>query len=330
MGLFFHPHTLKISTFSIGPLAQSGNFFLKSCSNRRFLTEHAFDVRKDSGVMNETAEATTAPEQEVAQTAETSTSTQENSVISANGEATSSPSAQPTSRAETAKSEDSISSAATPNAAHVSETSPETSLPAVASSSAETAGKPSSEAASAETGTSEDRDNVPAASDSSPAEMAEGAKKTRVPRTPKAPGKPVEAGGSIGTIVERVVRMTTLSDEHAAALGRLFNVSLPEDYVARLTRLTGASLGPIGSGAAEALAIVLGLESANPIHVGVQLGRLAATSLPDVYRCAHALTGETAPALPKGDNAVFAVADVLATLTADDFALARALSSALE
>jgi hypothetical protein len=124
--------------------------------------------------------------------------------------------------------------------------------------------------------------------------------------------------------------MTTLSDDHAAALGRLFNVSLPEDYVARLTRLTGASLGPIGNGASEALTIVLGLESANPIHVGVQLGRLAATSLPDVYRCAHALTGETAPPLPKGDNAVFAVADVLATLTTDDFALARALSSALE
>ncbi len=156
------------------------------------------------------------------------------------------------------------------------------------------------------------------------------AKKPRAQRTPKAAGKPVELGGSITTIVERVVRMTTLSDEHCAALGRLFNVSLPEDYVARLTRLTAASLGPIGNGAAEALAIVLGLESANPIHVGVQLGRLATASLPDVYRCAHALTGETAPALPKGDNAVFAVADVLATLTADDFALARALSTALE
>ena len=168
------------------------------------------------------------------------------------------------------------------------------------------------------------------ASDSTVMDQAEGAKKARAPRTPKAPGKPVEAGGSIATIVERVVRMTTLSDEHAAALGRLFNVSLPEDYVARLTRLTGASLGPVGSGAAEALAIVLGLESANPIHVGVQLGRLAPTSLPDVYRCAHALTGEAAPALPKGDNAVFAVADVLATLTAEDFALAKALSAALE
>jgi hypothetical protein len=156
------------------------------------------------------------------------------------------------------------------------------------------------------------------------------AKKTRAPRTPKVAGKTAEAGGSITTIVERVVRMTALSDEHAAALGRLFSVSLPEDYVARLTRLTGASLGPIGSGASEALTIVLGLESANPIHVGVQLGRLAATSLPDVYRCAHALTGETAPPLPKGDNAVFAVADVLATLTTEDFALARTLSTALE
>jgi hypothetical protein len=293
------------------------------------LTEHAFDVRKDSGVMNETAEATTAPEQEVAQIAETSTSVQENTAISANGQATGSPSAQLNASAEAATSDDSLSSATTPDAADVLE-SPETSLQAVASSSADGAEKPSNEAASTETGSPQDAANVPAVSDSSPAEMAEGAKKTRAPRTPKAPGKPVEAGGSIGTIVERVVRMTTLSDDHAAALGRLFNVSLPEDYVARLTRLTGASLGPIGSGAAEALAIVLGLESANPIHVGVQLGRLAATALPDVYRCAHALTGETAPALPKGDNAVFAVADVLATLTADDFALARALSSALE
>ncbi len=166
--------------------------------------------------------------------------------------------------------------------------------------------------------------------DSPTADLVDGTKKARAPRTPKAPAKPAEPGGSITTIVERVVRMTTLSDDHAAALARLFNVSLPEDYVARLTRLTGASLGPIGNGASEALTIVLGLESANPIHVGVQLGRLAATSLPDVYRCAHALTGEPAPALPKGDNAVFAVADVLATLTAEDFALARALSSALE
>jgi hypothetical protein len=294
------------------------------------LTEHAFDVRKDGGVMNETAEATTAPEQEVAQTAETSTSVQENTVISANGQASGSPSAQPTSSAEAAKSDESLSPAATPDAADVSETSPETSPQAVESPSTETAGNPSNEAASTETGSPEEATSVPAASDATPAEIAEGAKKARAPRTPKAPGKPVEAGGSIGSIVERVVRMTTLSDDHAAALGRLFNVSLPEDYVARLTRLTGASLGPIGSGAAEALAIVLGLESANPIHVGVQLGRLAATALPDVYRCAHALTGETAPALPKGDNAVFAVADVLATLTADDFALARALSAALE
>jgi hypothetical protein len=294
------------------------------------LTEHAFDVRKDSGVMNETAEAATAPEQEVTQIAETSTSAQENSVISANGQATGSPSAQLNASTEAATSDDSLSPAATPYAADVLETSPETSSQAVSSSSTETAEKPSNEAASTETASPEDAANVPAVSDSIPAEVADGAKKTRAPRTPKAPGKPVEAGGSIGTIVERVVRMTTLSDDHAAALGRLFNVSLPEDYVARLTRLTGASLGPIGSGAAEALAIVLGLESANPIHVGVQLGRLAATALPDVYRCAHALTGETAPALPKGDNAVFAVADVLATLTADDFALARALSSALE
>ena len=287
-------------------------------------------MRKDSGVMNETAEATTAPEQEVAQNAANSTSMQENTVISANGQATGSPSAQPTSSTEAATSDDSMSPAATPDTADVSETSTETSSQAVASSSAETAEKPSNEEASSETDSPEDAANISAVSGSTPAEIAEGAKKMRAPRTPKAPGKPVEAGGSIGTIVERVVRMTTLSDEHAAALGRLFNVSLPEDYVARLTRLTGASLGPIGSGAAEALAIVLGLESANPIHVGVQLGRLAATSLPDVYRCAHALTGETAPALPKGDNAVFAVADVLATLTADDFALARALSSALE
>lgn len=246
---------------------------------------------------------------------------------STNSEATNSPTAQPSSTTAAAENHDSMSSAA---ALDVAETSSESSSPADDPSSAETAKKPSNEAATTETGSPEDSANIPAALDSGPAETAEGAKKTRAPRTPKAPGKPVEASGSIGTIVERVVRMTTLSDEHAAALGRLFNVSLPEDYVARLTRLTGASLGPIGSGAAEALAIVLGLESANPIHVGVQLGRLAATSLPDVYRCAHALTGETAPALPKGDNAVFAVADVLATLTADDFALAKALSTALE
>jgi hypothetical protein len=297
--------------------------------------------------MNETAEATTAPEQEVASTAETNTAAQEKTVIT---------------NIVAAQDDDSVPSASTPGAPdaleapetlEALEASSESSPVAVESSSVGTSRSrlgtsfeesPSNEAESSETGSPEDGTEVPAAtesnsnsnsasnsaSDSTPAEIAEGAKKTRAPRTPKAPAKPAEASGSIGTIVERVVRMTTLSDDHAAALGRLFNVSLPEDYVARLTRLTGASLGPIGSGAAEALAIVLGLESANPIHVGVQLGRLAAPSLPDVYRCAHALTGETAPALPKGDNAVFAVADVLATLTADDFALARALSSALE
>lgn len=159
-------------------------------------------------------------------------------------------------------------------------------------------------------------------------EPMEGAKKPRAPRAPKAAPKPPE-GGSITAVVERAVRMTMLADVHAAALGRLFNISLPDDHIAKLTRLTGISLGQIGTSTAEALAIVLSLESANPIHVGVQLGRLPTTSLPDVYRCAHALTGATPPALPKGDSAVFAVADVLATLTADDFALARALSEAL-
>jgi hypothetical protein len=159
-------------------------------------------------------------------------------------------------------------------------------------------------------------------------ESTEGTKKARAPRAPKAAPKPVE-GGSITAVVERAVRMTLLADEHAAALGRLFNISLPDDHIAKLTRLTGISLGQIGTTTAEALAIVLSLESANPIHVGVQLGRLPITSLPDVYRCAHALTGSTPPALPKGDSAVFAVADVLATLTAEDFALARSLSVAL-
>lgn len=154
-------------------------------------------------------------------------------------------------------------------------------------------------------------------------------KKTRAPRVPKAPAKPTEAG-SVTAIVERVVRLSSLDEAHVAALARLLNISLPDDQVARLTRLTAISLGPVGNNAAEALAIVLGLESANLIHVGVQLGRLAPAALPDVYRCAHALSGSSAPALPKGDPAVFAVADVLATLTTEDFTLARSLQESLQ
>lgn len=156
----------------------------------------------------------------------------------------------------------------------------------------------------------------------------EPAKKPRAPRTPKPPMAKNE-NSSVGAIVERVVRLTALDPAHADALGRLFAVALPEDNIVRLTRLTTTSLGPIGNAAAEALAIVVNLESANQIHVGVQLGRLAPAALPDVYRCAHALTGEQAGPLPKGDNAVFAVADALATLTAAEFAVARALVSAL-
>ncbi len=156
-------------------------------------------------------------------------------------------------------------------------------------------------------------------------------KKTRAPRTPKvAAPKAPEGGGSVGAIVERVVRLSALGEIQIAALGRLLNVGLPDDQIARLTRLTTASLGPSGTSGNESLATVLGLESANPIHVGVQLGRLAPTALPDVYRCVFALTGQTAPSLPRGDSAVFAVADALATLSTDEFVLARALTSALE
>lgn len=156
-------------------------------------------------------------------------------------------------------------------------------------------------------------------------------KKTRAPRTPKAAApKTPEGGGSVGAIVERVVRLSALDEIQIAALGRLLNVGLPDDQIARLTRLTTASLGPSGTSGNESLATVLGLESANPIHVGVQLGRLAPTALPDVYRCVFALTGQTAPSLPRGDSAVFAVADALATLSSDEFVLARALTAALE
>jgi hypothetical protein len=331
------------------------------------LTEHAFDVGKDGRVMNQTAEATDKrepilPEAQASAAAVTNTveptSSPEPAVLKTDRQAE--PGA-PASSAATHQVESASPQATTPEVSVAS--SPVTASPEIdavqqADPSPENASSasPTADLAVPETsGHEEEQANEPNRNDSSPAKPgsgsgamdsadspdspdspesatkeAEGAKKARAPRMPKTPSKPVEAGGSITTIVERVVRMTTLSDEHAAALGRLFNVSLPEDYVARLTRLTGASLGPIGNGAAEALTIVLGLESANPIHVGVQLGRLAATSLPDVYRCAHALTGETAVALPKGDNAVFAVADVLATLTGEDFALARALSAALE
>jgi hypothetical protein len=302
------------------------------------LTEHAFDVSKDGGVMNEIVEAPDAP----LETAPEATSRPDTTPASDSSPIDSASSPAPSVEANATDSA-SPSPESTANAVDANELRPNDSSvsdPGTSSAPVDSAVPSDSTATNSATsnsmssnsasGESESPSATPMDQADSSSKYVDGMKKTRAPRTPKAPGKPVEAGGSITTIVERVVRMTTLSDEHAAALGRLFNVSLPEDYVARLTRLTGASLGPIGSGAAEALSIVLGLESANPIHVGVQLGRLAATSLPDVYRCAHALTGETAPALPKGDNAVFAVADVLATLTTDDFALARALSSALE
>jgi hypothetical protein len=323
------------------------------------LTEHVFDVSKDGGVMNRTVEATDNPEQTAKLAAEqtparqsqeltdlqatdsasnlandaatTGSTTGSSSTESASESAQLKSSALPASATGSPEENTSDSSAAqdTQNshdmgisARNAEQSSPITPPPGAEIQSATLASGPRPSDANG--------DSLAMAAPDLSNKDVEGIKKQRASRTPKAPAKPVEAAGSIITIVERVVRMTALSEEHGAALARLFNVSLPDDYVARLTRLTGASLGPIGSGAAEALTIVLGLESANPIHVGVQLGRLAATSLPDVYRCAHALTGEIAPALPKGDNAVFAVADVLATLTADDFALARALSSALE
>jgi hypothetical protein len=274
------------------------------------LTEHVFDVSKDSGVMNQTADATDVldrPIDEATARIEPGTSTT----------AVELPASTESPAMESAvKTPDSIRSETTSDQ-NLGESTPMVSA-ATVGDEAQSKSVPSDDSLISTPGTE--------ASNSDQGE----AKKTRAPRTPKAASKTAEPGGSITSIVERVVRMTALSEEHAVALGRLFSVSLPDDYVARLTRLTGASLGPIGNGAAEALAIVLGLESANPIHVGVQLGRLAQSSLPDVYRCAHALTGEAAPPLPKGDTAVFAVADVLATLTTNDFALARALSSALE
>ncbi len=188
----------------------------------------------------------------------------------------------------------------------------------------------------AEASGAESTDTAPAVQGESgtgaePVSMAESleTKRTRAARAPKAATKSPEAG-SVAVVVERVVRLTLLSDSEIAALGRLLNVGVPEEQVARLTRLTAVSLGAAGKTGSEALAIVIGLEAANPIHVGVQLGRLAATALPDVYRCIHALTGETAPALAKGDQAVFAVADVLATLTPEAFRLAQALRSALD
>jgi hypothetical protein len=288
--------------------------FQKSFWIRPILTEHAFDVGKDGGVMNQTAEAIDTRDQSVTEAqlsgipastnADEPASLPQRSVLSADRQGDEIELANQLEPTESSLSDPSSGSSAMEPAASESKTTETATAESTAMESTDSAGFSTKD--------------------------VEGAKKARAPRMSKASSKPVEAGGSITTIVERVVRMTTLNDEHSAALARLFNVSLPEDYVARLTRLTGASLGPIGSSAAEALTIVLGLESANPIHVGVQLGRLAATSLPDVYRCAHALTGETAVALPKGDNAVFAVADVLATLTAEDFVLARALSSALE
>jgi hypothetical protein len=186
----------------------------------------------------------------------------------------------------------------------------------------QTPGADPTESAEAEMKSAPDQDQV------ATAEQLE-AKRTRAPRAPKAPAKSPEAG-SVAIVVERVVRLTLLGENEIAALGRLLNVGVPDDQVARLTRLTAVSLGAAGKTASEALAIVIGLEAANPIHVGVQLGRLAATALPDVYRCIHALTGETAPALAKGDQAVFAVADVLATLTPEAFTLAQALRSALD
>ncbi len=293
------------------------------------MTEHVFDVSKDVGVMNETAELTTPVETAIPTGFATSQPMSATSPTAAPG-----PVESASESSETAGS-GSISGpavSAPANEPAVQENSEATSQDAAATSvPTSSVAQPSTSAADPNAASAPAAySNAISAHQAEVAEATDGAKKTRAPRVPKAPAKPVEAGGSIATIVERVVRLTTLSEEHSAALGRLFNVSLPEDYVPRLTRLTGASLGPIGSSASEALAIVLGLESANPIHVGVQLGRLAPTALPDVFRCAHALTGETAIALPKGDNAVFAVADVLATLTTDDFALAKALSSALE
>jgi hypothetical protein len=321
------------------------------------LTEHAFDVSKDGGVMNQTVEATKTPEQTAELAAEktpeqnkgeatdsASDPTNGSTAVLASGlspaESASSPASPLESSTTDSLGESTSDSSATEDTQDTQDTlgtqDPLDTQPLASnaeqspSMAPTTAQLPSSPRPNEPSPSDANADSVAMEAADSSSKDVEAAKKPRASRTPKAPAKPVEAAGSIITIVERVVRMTALSEEHGAALARLFNVSLPDDYIARLTRLTGASLGPIGSGAAEALTIVLGLESANPIHVGVQLGRLAATSLPDVYRCAHALTGETAPALPKGDNAVFAVADVLATLTADDFALARALSSALE
>ena len=303
------------------------------------MTERAFDVGKDSGVMNQTAEATEVTNPGTVEMNNPSNGATLEAVADAADnvpQADSNPSHAPSNEVPA----NSLSEKSSTEGAHEAAAdapNPKVSDPKMPSGMAmigEAAQTPPTGVATAQDSSQPDLPNAPASSSDSTGaesgESGESAKKTRAPRTAKTPGKPVEAGGSIATIVERVVRMTTLTDEHAAALGRLFHVSLPEDYVARLTRLTGASLGPIGNSASEALGIVLGLESANPIHVGVQLGRLAATALPDVYRCVHALTGEPAPALPKGDNAVFAVADVLATLTSDDFALARALSTALE
>ena len=290
-------------------------------------------MRKDSGVMNKTVEVTTALEDASAEayrapvsspshagTASSPLTTAGTTTTAGIGPAMEQSSEDPDSAGTTA-----ITDPAAPTDMNTT-VDPET--PATTTSESSTS-EPEEAGTNESAEVNESAIATPSA-DATTIDQADVAKKTRAPRVPKAPTKPVEAAGSITTIVERVVRMTTLSDEHSAALARLFNVSLPEDYVARLTRLTAASLGPLGSGAAESLTIVLGLESANPIHVGVQLGRLAPTSLPDVYRCAHALTGETAPALPKGDTAVFAVADVLATLTTSDFALAKALSAALE
>lgn len=291
-------------------------------------------MRKDSGVMNQTVELTTPLEDASAGanrahvsspsnvgTASSTLTTAGTTTTAGIGPAMEQSSEDPDSEGTTATTD--------PAPSDMSKTVDPAASVATSSQSESSTSEPEEAGTNESAEVNESAIATPSA-DATTIDQADGAKKTRAPRVPKAPTKPVEAAGSITTIVERVVRMTTLSDEHSAALARLFNVSLPEDYVARLTRLTAASLGPIGSGAAESLTIVLGLESTNPIHVGVQLGRLAPTSLPDVYRCAHALTGETAPALPKGDTAVFAVADVLATLTTSDFALAKALSAALE
>lgn len=286
-----------------------------SFSIRTILTEHAFDVSKDSGVMNQTAEATDVLDRPI----DDATPSIESGTSTTAGEAPAPEESPATQRAVPTSDRTSSQNVSghDVNDQTVSESTPEVSTTTL------------SDEAQGESVPSEDFSTSTRDVEASKSDQGE-VKKARAPRTPKVANKTAEPGGSIASIVERVVRMTALSEEHAAALGRLFSVTLPEDYVARLTRLTGASLGPIGSSASEALAIVLGLESANPIHVGVQLGRLAPSSLPDVYRCAYALTGEAAAPLPKGDTAVFAVADVLATLTNEDFALARALSTALE